>query len=299
MQYNYCDANTPTVAETTWGRDIPTVEVEMQDHATTSRDRICRTCSKPFTVTQIRPGRGLYCSKRCVGRIKNDLTCGHCGATFSRRPSVQKRYGVPVSFCSKTCSSRGRKKAHLDDVFWRRVAIVDDATSCWEFNRPPSLIRYGRITVDGRSMGAHRAAWEVSFGPIPDGLFVLHRCDNPPCVRPEHLFLGTAEDNARDRANKGRTARQPGDRHGLRKHPECVARGESHGGSRLTEEQVRQIRLRQAQGGTTHEKLASEFGVSRTTVTLICLRKTWRHIEDQADQTAVTSRSFRDWSAAE
>ena len=85
---------------------------------------------------------------------------------------------------------------------------------------------YGQISVHGRRSLTHRVAWEVVNGPIPEGLCVLHSCDNPPCIRIEHLFLGTKLDNVKDMVNKKRQAF--GDRNGSRLHPERLARGERH-----------------------------------------------------------------------
>lgn len=84
--------------------------------------------------------------------------------------------------------------------FW---ACADCAgAGCWEWSGLRSARGYGRFGHDSRR--AHRIAWELTFGPVPDGLLVCHTCDNPPCIRPEHLFLGTDADNARDMVAKGR-----------------------------------------------------------------------------------------------
>ena len=87
--------------------------------------------------------------------------------------------------------------------FWSRVRRSD---GCWEWIGVRTVKRYGRHTepLTGRKLRAHRLSWEIHFGPIPDGLCVLHHCDNPPCVRPDHLFLGTDKDNSVDRVRKGR-----------------------------------------------------------------------------------------------
>jgi hypothetical protein len=82
------------------------------------------------------------------------------------------------------------------------------ADICWEWAGARNSDGYGKSYAGSGYRMAHRVAWESSFGPIPDGLFVLHRCDNPPCVRPDHLFLGTNTDNVRDSVAKGRAANQ-------------------------------------------------------------------------------------------
>lgn len=97
--------------------------------------------------------------------------------------------------------------ASVEDQFW---AFVTPSNGCWEFGGKRNRDGYGTVTnPDGHGGGsgllAHRVSWTIHFGPIPDGLCVLHRCDNPPCVNPGHLWLGTQLANSRDRAAKGRT----------------------------------------------------------------------------------------------
>ncbi len=88
--------------------------------------------------------------------------------------------------------------------FWPKVRRGE---GCWEWTGARSAKGYGRLTAGRRGDGylrTHRLSFELAYGPVPDGLFVLHRCDNPPCVRPDHLFLGTKSDNMRDAVSKGR-----------------------------------------------------------------------------------------------
>ncbi len=88
--------------------------------------------------------------------------------------------------------------------FWTKVRKSD---GCWEWTGSGNGIQgYGQVRIAGKCIQAHRRSWEMEFGPIPDGLFVLHRCDNRPCVRPSHLFLGTLSDNMHDCSRKGRLA---------------------------------------------------------------------------------------------
>lgn len=90
------------------------------------------------------------------------------------------------------------------DRFWNKV---DRSGDCWTWQGSRDRKGYGRVSVNQRPVLAHRFSWTLSHGPIPDGLCVLHKCDNPPCVNPEHLFLGTIADNNRDMVAKGRHAR--------------------------------------------------------------------------------------------
>ncbi len=94
--------------------------------------------------------------------------------------------------------------------FWSKVVKTDDG--CWGWNGATTPFGYGRMTAGSRGAGllrAHRVSWELHYGPIPAGLLVLHHCDNPPCVRPNHLFLGTMLDNSRDAVAKGRVNTAP------------------------------------------------------------------------------------------
>ena len=152
--------------------------------------------------------------------------------------------------------------------------LIAEGDGCWLWMGYRMPRGYGQLSVDGRRVLAHRRAWVLANGPIPDGSQVLHRCDNPPCVRPSHLFLGTHLDNIADRHTKGREAK--GDRHGTRLHPESVRRGECHSSARLTADQAARIRSRYGAPGETCSTLAAEFGVSRSTIERVGNEKLWR-----------------------
>lgn len=93
--------------------------------------------------------------------------------------------------------------------FWSKACVLDES-ECWEWQGSRNWQGYGWAQPSGKNRGAHRVAWLLTHGSIPDGLWVLHHCDNPPCVNPSHLFLGTATDNERDKVRKGRHHRQRG-----------------------------------------------------------------------------------------
>ena len=155
-------------------------------------------------------------------------------------------------------------RASAPDRFWKYVRKTD---TCWLWTGGTTG-GYGSFSIGRhRKQPAHRFSWALHYGPIPDGLWVLHQCDNPPCVRPDHLFLGTVKDNARDMAQKGRGT------HYARSWP----KGEANPRARLTEDVVRIIRAR-ALTGETQSSLGREFGVKWNTIWLIVHERTWRHI---------------------
>ena len=154
--------------------------------------------------------------------------------------------------------------------FWAKVDRSGGREACWPWiaGRNKGGKGYGVCGYDsptGDRM-AHRVAWFLANGPIPDGMSVLHRCDNPPCCNPAHLFLGTYLDNARDRQAKGRGA----DNH--REMP-----GEAHPRAKLTDDDVRAIRAEYA-AGTPALDLARRFGVNRPTIYNVAHRRRWKHV---------------------
>lgn len=148
---------------------------------------------------------------------------------------------------------------------------------CWIWEG--SLARgYGQFGGLGECK-AHRVAYRLLVGDIPNDLFVLHKCDNRVCVNPSHLFLGTAQDNIDDCISKDRHNR--GDRNGSRTHPESVPKGEDVRLSKLTEEQVKQIRSRYKPYNRIEgiAALAKEYGVGPKTIWSVIHRKTWKHLK--------------------
>lgn len=121
---------------------------------------------------------------------------------------------------------------------------------------------YGRANIGGRrATGAHRYAWELAFGPIPKGVFILHKCDVRNCVNPDHLFLGSHSDNMEDMDRKGRRRQ---------------VRGENHGMSKLTNTVVSTIRL--LESTMPQVEIAKKFDIPKTTVNAILRGRTWRHL---------------------
>ena len=149
----------------------------------------------------------------------------------------------------------------------------DPNTGCWLWTACLLTSGYGSFWDGKKSCRAHRFSWENHNGPLPDGLFVLHKCDQPLCVRPAHLFLGTHADNVADRNTKGRQA--SGDRHGRYTKPESTVRGGAHHKAKVTEKDILAIR---AATGQTQKQLAARYSVDRTQISNILRRKSWEHV---------------------
>ena len=206
-----------------------------------------------------------------VNRVAYELTYGpipdgvavvrQCGAVLCVRPD------------HLSAKVHGQAGASLEDRFWARVKR---AAGCWFWQGSRNATDYGLIypgRKSKRSLLAHRVSWEIHNGPIPNGLHVLHHCDTPPCVNPEHVFLGTQTDNNADRDAKGRGNI-----------------GAKNGAAVLKAGQVREIlrrydnrdprpstrKWRNPDGVTA---IAEDYGVDTVTVFDIVHRKTWTHLE--------------------
>lgn len=144
----------------------------------------------------------------------------------------------------------------------RHIRVL--ASGCHEWTGDTFPDGYARIWMQDfprpKGRRAHRIVWEMVNGPIPAGMMVCHKCDNKRCVNPDHLFLGTALDNARDREKKGRQL-----------HPE----GEENHQSKLSARDVRDIRWEVSQRGTSYAELAARYGVSTSAIGRCVRGKTW------------------------
>jgi hypothetical protein len=159
--------------------------------------------------------------------------------------------------------------------FWTKVD-KNGPNGCWLWTDACNSTGYGHFTFyPYRQVAAHRFSYELTHGPIPDGLFVCHSCDNRRCVNPDHLFLGTCADNMRDAHAKGRY--RTGDDHNSRLHPESLRRGEDHPHAKLTTEAVILIRQDYA-SGITRKALAARYGVSVDAIARVVRHQLWRHV---------------------
>lgn len=172
------------------------------------------------------------------------------------------------------------------DAPTRLWAQVEKGPDCWIWTGKPNDSGYGVLGFGGHIVRVHRLAWELTRGPIPDGLLVCHHCDNPRCVKTEgdtawpdgHLFLGTQADNMADMKAKGRARK--GDPELLRAlTPEQRLRGSRHPMSKLTEEIIPEIRRLNA-AGATELALGKRYGVSGAVIHSVLHGRTWRHVID-------------------
>lgn len=233
----------------------------MPPHATRRADleRACVQCGKTFWPYH---DRSVFCSKPCFYASKRTLvsrTCDYCGAPFFAKASdVAKGNG---RFCSRACVGIGANsdRRPISERFWERV---DRSGSCWLWVRYLDRDGYGVFdpSHENRERRAHRWSWILANGPIPDGAIVCHTCDNPSCVNPSHLFLGTTQDNVSDKVSKMRHA------HGSRV-----------GGAKLTDDAVRELRTLR-RGGWTLDALSERYGIHRASVSHIARGDTWKHV---------------------
>ena len=196
-----------------------------------------------------------------LGEIKTAYEAGETG------PSIAKRYGFNVSHLIRVLRRegvairKGGQRPLLDRLTrFRSYMGPPNETGCVEYLGSRHPFGYGLFGWEpSHSIGAHRASYMLFRGPIGPGLFVRHTCDNPPCVNPEHLELGTGKDNMRDCRERGRTAK------GERQHLAIMA------------EKVLELRALY-EAGASQVALAKQFGISQPTVSQIVRRVTWKHL---------------------
>jgi len=179
-------------------------------------------------------------------------TCGGCGEAYAIFPSRLRS----INYCSITCKSEAKAR-DTEHRFWTKVKKTE---TCWIWAGATSnghgVFRPSRSRQNVR---AHRFIWELVNGRIPNGKFVCHHCDNRPCVRPDHLFLGSHQDNMTDMTTKNRQAL-----------------GERNGRAKLNAKIIEYVRSRA--GIHKHSELAQELGVSIATIRHIVNRRIWRHL---------------------
>jgi hypothetical protein len=190
----------------------------------------------------------------------------HCGCgqltSIALQSSTKHGYvrGEPKHFVIGHRARLG-KYPSAEVAFWSHVT-PGAADDCWRWHGPLNGYGYGLAQwIGSRRWRAHRLSYYLHFGPIPDDIQVLHKCDNPPCVNPNHLFLGTISNNMQDKTSKGRQMQ-----------------GEQVPSSKLTDDDVRLIRSLAA-NGILHRVIAHQFNLTRSAITNIVNRRSWQHIK--------------------
>lgn len=183
--------------------------------------------------------------------------CGQPTPVAARnRPERQQVKGEPIKFLH----GHNRRRGSLADRFWAKVDHSAGTDACWPWTATLHRTGYGQISLGrGNILKAHRVAWELTYGEIPPGLFILHRCDNPPCCNPAHLVPGTCADNAADMVAKGRSLT-----------------GERNHAAKLRQVDVDEIRRLRLVGDADVRWAARRYGVAPSTVRDIVKQRTWR-----------------------
>lgn len=196
----------------------------------------------------------------------NEIPYGycHCGcgqktrlSPYTDRPRGYVK-GEPVCFITGH-NRRLRVRKTLKEIFWTKVT-KGESSECWEWQGARNGLGYGHLRFDGKDFKAHRVAYELHYGPIPDGLNVLHKCDSPPCCNWSHLFLGTHADNADDKVAKGR-----------HQH------GGNHPMAKVDERAVKAMR-KLFDNGMPPKEIALLYALSYWQANSIVRRKSWKHI---------------------
>jgi hypothetical protein len=150
----------------------------------------------------------------------------------------------------------------LEDRFWDKILTIPEY-GCYEWAGTRTIDGYGKFFYGGKKVAAHRLAWILVHGSIPDGMCLCHKCDNPSCVRVEHLFLGTRADNNADMVRKGR---------------HVTVSGTKQPAAKIDENKARRIRELYASGKYSQCVLAAQFGIAQANISKVVLGKSWRHV---------------------
>lgn len=200
--------------------------------------------------------------------MENKIPFGYCHCGCGNKTPIAKRNnkklnhikGQPTQFCY----GHHKPRVTTAEGFWKRVDIKTES-ECWPWLKYVNDSGYGVTrTSKNKAVRASHIAYELTYGPIPEGLFVCHHCDNPICCNPAHLFLGTHSDNMHDMDNKGHRVNSP-------------QYGEKHGMSKLTADAVREIRSL-ANSGMSYAEIGRRFNISDVHAGRIATRVSWNHV---------------------
>jgi hypothetical protein len=237
--------------------------------------RKCEHCQSDFEARSVlvEYGQARYCGKACSSAARRKarvvVACRQCGDEFSVSPAVAAGGRGRGKYCGKPCANltHSQDRRPLVDRFWEKVD-KGEIGACWIWTGAACKKGYGNIGTGGREgkdVIVTRLICEWTHGPIPPGMMVCHDCpggENPRCVNPAHLFLGSAQDNMTDKVEKGRQLR-----------------GETVPNSKLCDSDVVEIRDRYREKSANQGELARRFHVSRPTISEIVNRITWKHFD--------------------
>lgn len=192
--------------------------------------------------------------------MQSTKICAHCGQPFGIGNKPKANF-LRAKYCGSVCGHARKKHTPEQAIaaFWAKVD-KGGAGGCWLWKAARDKWGYGQHGVKMRRVQAHRFSYEMTKGPIPKGMLVLHRCDTPLCVRPDHLFAGTDADNKADSVAKGRHAH-----------------GERNSHAKLTEDQVRAVRRDWT--GENKLELAARYNVIPGTIYCAATRRTWKYLK--------------------
>jgi len=195
----------------------------------------------------------------------NNIPYGYCQCGCGMKTNIATRTikrlgyikGEPYPFV------HGHKRKSIEERFWEKVE-VGSLDICWPWKASRNKWGYGRIGYKGKLVTAPRLSYQLVFGDVPEGLCVCHSCDNPACVNPSHLYLGTFRDNNLDKMSKGRWRGNH-------------TRGENRPQSKITEDKVKEIR-NLAKQGMSNRKIAPLYNISHSAVDSVINGRTWSYV---------------------
>lgn len=215
-----------------------------------SESKSCRSCylnsaKKYGSNGWIKKGNSLYLQTPCID----------CGKKRMVRSQYAKTRVRCYSCANKAKPPQIKTTNQVYKRFWSKVLLTANDDLCWNWAAGKSTRGYGSFKLDNSTDKAHRVSYRLTYGDFDNSLQCLHKCDNPSCVNPKHLFLGNSLDNNQDRDIKGR-----------------------NGSTKLSKEQVIEIRKKHSKKDVTNIDLAKQYNISDGMISLIVNRKSWRHL---------------------
>lgn len=223
----------------------------------------CFRCQNP-----LESGRDHSWCIPCLKAYKKTFNKGR--KVMPERKYVLNELGLKVRLIPELVTSDYNR-------FWSKAILTANPDKCWNWDatiRVSTNKPYGRFCIHKHFYQAHRVAYFLQNKKDPAELSVLHKCDNHRCVNPNHLFLGTNNENIQDKIRKGRGS-------GYKSKPksyESTLRGSKHSMAKLNESLVSEIRIKYSNGGTSFNTLAKEYSVSKKTILQVIHNRIWRHI---------------------